>query len=71
MTSYSVEECLATPGFPLSWVVADDRLRVAAVLEDARHGVSAGDVSFRLRRRDGRVVWMSMFLQPVQARDGA
>lgn len=66
LTGYTVDQCLDMPDFPLPLVHQEDRRRVAKALS----GGSGNDLPFRLCRRDGQAVWVSMSWQPTFAADG-
>ncbi len=65
VTGYSVADCHAMADFPLPLVADDDRARMEGHLDAAKAGGSGRDVEFRVRRRDGEVIWVAMSWQPI------
>ncbi|MBM4087987.1 MAG: PAS domain S-box protein [Planctomycetes bacterium] len=65
LTGYSAAECLAMADFPASLVHEEDRARILEAFRDARHGSSGNDLPFRIRRRDGGLVWVAVSWQPI------
>jgi len=53
MTGYSVEDCLATPDYPVSLIHPGDRANIADILSSALAGSSGNDVEFRFRHKTG------------------
>ncbi len=71
ITGYSVEQCLDMPGYPLPLVHEEDRPRVRQALEAALHGESGHDVQFRVRHRNGSIIWIAVSWQPIFSAQGA
>lgn len=65
VTGYGVEECRALPDFPLSLVYGDDVELVRRCHEQGLAGRTGQDQEFRIRRKDGRIVWVGMSWQPI------
>ncbi len=65
LTGYSPADCGRMADFPLALVDDPDRATLAAALDEARAGKSGQDVEFRVRRRDGSLVWAAMSWQPI------
>ncbi|MBN1362524.1 MAG: PAS domain-containing protein [Sedimentisphaerales bacterium] len=64
-TGYSVRDIVAMRDYPQPLVHEDDRERMAKAFRSALNGGSGNDVQFRLRHRDGRVIWAEMSWQPI------
>jgi two-component system, sensor histidine kinase len=71
ITGYSVAECLRLPDYPLDLVYEPDRERVRRVLERASAGESGNHLEFRVRRKDGAVLWAAISFQPLRSSRGA
>jgi len=65
LTGVSVSECLAMPDYPLPIVAEEDRANIAAALATAVNQSSGADIDFRIKSRDGRLLWMSLSWQPM------
>jgi two-component system sensor kinase FixL len=65
MTGYSPTECLAMSDFPALLVYAEDRERTVQAFQGAAQGSSGNDLPFRIRRKDGGVVWVAASWQPM------
>jgi len=70
MTGYRVAECLAMQDYPLPLVHEEDRALIAAVIDRGERGESGNDVAFRIRRKDGRLVWAAVSWQTLFDRAG-
>jgi PAS domain S-box-containing protein len=69
-TGYTVEECMAMPDFPAALIHPEDRPRILGLYQQACAGASGNDVLYRLLRRDGSALWVSMSWQPIFGLDG-
>jgi PAS domain S-box-containing protein len=65
LTGYSIREIIAMQDYPVAIVHEEDRHRMAGVFHSAVEGSTADEVQFRIRRKDGRVVWAEMSWQPI------
>ena len=65
ITGYSVAECMAMPNFPLPIVAQADRESLAQQVREAVDGSSRNDFEFRVRHKDGRLVWVAASWQPI------
>ncbi len=65
VTGYSVRELVAMRDYPDPLVHEDDRERVLKAFRSAVGGSSGNDFHFRLRRKDGDIVWAEMSWQPI------
>jgi len=63
ITGYDVPSALAMKRYPLPIVLAEDRAKLARILEGARAGSAGNDVEFRVRRRDGGIRWAAISWQ--------
>jgi two-component system, sensor histidine kinase len=70
MTGYRVAECLAMQDYPLPLVHEEDRPLIADVIERGERGQSGNDVAFRIRRKDGKVLWAAVSWQTLLDRSG-
>lgn len=66
----NVEEALATPGFPLPFVLEDDRAMARDEMHNALKGTTGTDFEFRMVRRDGTRFWVSANWQPLYDETG-
>lgn len=64
-TGYSPAGCLAMDDYPLRMIAADDRERIAEMLEDAKAGGSCNDLEFQSVHRNGEKRWMAVSWQPM------
>jgi PAS domain S-box-containing protein len=71
ITGHSVTECLAMQDYPLPMVSADDREKVAQVLQPADERRAGENLEFRCVHRNGETRWMSLAWQPMYASDGS
>jgi diguanylate cyclase (GGDEF)-like protein/PAS domain S-box-containing protein len=71
VTGYSARECMAMPDFPLPLVLAQEQALLAGVHEQALVGQSGQDIEFRIRTKDGEVLWMAISWQPIVGESGA
>jgi PAS domain S-box-containing protein len=65
ITGYSVAECMQMPSYPLELVFEPDRAGVREVLTRALASQSGNHFEFRVRRKDGAVVWAAISWQPL------
>jgi len=70
MTGYRVAECLAMTDYPLPLIHEQDRDLIAQVMDRAERGQSGNDVAFRIRRKDGKVLWAAVSWQTLFDRAG-
>jgi PAS domain S-box-containing protein len=72
MTGYSIKECLAMADYPLPLVYKDDREDVAKVVRRfLKDRTSGHNLPFRIRRKDGSIIWAAMSWQPICNAKGA
>lgn len=71
LTGYTPEECLAMADFPMC-LVADEanRERLRNEFARAARGGSGDNFEFQLRRKDGRLRWVTVSWQPIYGRNG-
>ena len=65
IAGYTPVECMAMENFPLSLAVEDDIEQVRVALKAALQGRSGNKFEFRLRRKDGKIIWLVVFWQPI------
>lgn len=70
VTGYSIEECRAMPVFPVPVVYEQDCERIARAFKSALKGSSGKEVEFRIRRKDGTVIWADISWQPIYDEKG-
>lgn len=70
MTGYRVAECLAMEDYPLPLVHEEDRGLIAQVIARGERGQSGNDVAFRIRRKDGELLWAAVSWQTLLDRSG-
>ena len=71
MTGYSVGECMVMPEFPVPIIAEADREAFARQIGEAVQGSSRNDFEFRVRHKDGRLVWVAASWQPIYDSRGA
>jgi len=64
VTGYSPEECLAMADFPVSLAEPGDCYALSQALQAALKG-HGKRFEFRLRHRDGRLLWVAMYSQTI------
>jgi PAS domain S-box-containing protein len=65
ITGYSIKEIMAMSDYPLSVVYEHDRKRIERAFHSALNGSTGNEVQFRIRRKDGKVIWVEMSWQPI------
>ncbi len=65
LTGYQVAECMAMENFPMPMVMAEDQERARKAFLNAVRGGTSESFEFRLRRKDGDRVWVSVSYQPI------
>jgi PAS domain S-box-containing protein len=66
ITGYSMQECRIMPDYPLPIVHEGDREDVGKVIHRfTKERTSGNDLPFRVRRKDGELVWVAMSWQPI------
>ncbi len=71
ITGYSVGECMVMLDFPIPIVAEADREAVARQIGEAVQGSSRNDFEFRVRHKDGHLVWVAASWQPIYDSRGA
>lgn len=71
LTGYTIDECMAMSDFPLPLFVEEDRDRFVGYFAQARQGLSANDVEFRIRCKDGSRRWVAASWQPMYDANGS
>ncbi len=64
ITGYSVEECMGMTDYPGALVVEEDRAMAVAAREKGLKEES-GRMECRVRRKDGKVIWVASSWQPI------
>jgi PAS domain S-box-containing protein len=71
LTGYSVQECMAMPHYPLPLIHEEDREDVGRVIHQfVEERTSGNDLPFRIRRKDGSVIWAAISWQPIYSDKG-
>jgi len=65
VTGYTIEEIMAMQDYPMPLVHEKDRARVARAFRSALNGSSGREFEFRIRRKEGSVIWAEMSWQPI------
>ena len=65
VTGYTVEESMDMPQYPKPIVDERDIPVLESTMEKALAARSGSDVSFRIRRKDGRILWIVISWNPV------
>ncbi|MHC5061775.1 MAG: PAS domain S-box protein [Planctomycetota bacterium] len=65
VTGYSAEELLNMRDYPMGIVYKEDRQMAEKGFKSALAGSTNREVQFRLRRKDGKVIWAEMAWQPI------
>jgi diguanylate cyclase (GGDEF)-like protein/PAS domain S-box-containing protein len=65
LTGYSPAECQAMADFPMQLVFGDDHALVLNCHRLGLSGQTGHDQEFRIRRKDGRIIWVAMSWQPI------
>ncbi len=71
VTGYTVKELISMKDYPEAILHEDDRDRILRAFHSALKGGSGNDVQFRVRRKDGTVVWVEMSWQPIYDESGS
>jgi diguanylate cyclase (GGDEF)-like protein/PAS domain S-box-containing protein len=71
VTGYPPEECMGMTNFPSCLAVQEDTERVYLACNAALQGRSKGEYfEFQLRRKNGHVIWLVVFWQPIYGDSG-
>jgi PAS domain S-box-containing protein len=66
ITGYSVQECMAMENYPHPMVLPADLVSFGRFVASSMVGSGSGnDLPFRLRRKDGAIIWVAMSWQPL------
>ena len=65
ITGYTIKEIMAMRDYPAPLVYEEDRERVGRAFRSALKGSRGNEVQFRLRRKDGQVIWAEVSWQPI------
>ncbi|MHC4244666.1 MAG: PAS domain-containing protein, partial [Planctomycetota bacterium] len=71
ITGYSIEQLKQMTDYPMPLVHEDDRETIAEAFESALTGSSGKALEFRLRRKDGSVIWADISWQPIYDEKGS
>ena len=70
ITGYTVEECMAMPGFPLAIVYSEDAEQMRPVLANVTEATTGNDEMFRIQTKRGAIAWVAASWQPMFGQDG-
>jgi len=70
VTGYSIKELMAMSDYPMSVVYEQDRDRMGRAFRSALQGSTGNDVQFRIKRKDGKIIWAEMSWQPIYDEEG-
>jgi len=70
VTGYSIKEIMAMSDYPGSVVYEQDRERIEKAFHSALNGSTGNEIQFRIRRKDGKVIWVEMSWQPIYDDNG-
>jgi len=70
VTGYSIKELMAMSDYPMSVVYEQDRDRMGRAFRSALQGGTGNDVQFRIKRKDGKIIWAEMSWQPIYDEEG-
>jgi PAS domain S-box-containing protein len=70
ITGYTVEECMKMADYPMPLIHESDRQTMNDILREARKGGVGKDVEFRIRRKDGKVIWVEIAWQGIYDNKG-
>lgn len=70
VSGYTVDECMGMFNFPEPVVYEDDKADMVSVFKSAAEGDSGNDLEFRLRRKDGSIIWASVSWQAIYDKKG-
>jgi len=65
VTGYSIKELMAMPDYPTPVVYEKDQDRMGRAFRSALEGSTGNEVEFRIKRKDGRTIWVAMSWQPI------
>lgn len=70
MTGYSVKECYDNEDFPLILFFDDDLTRMHEMFSRAMNGFTGNDEVFKIRKKDGGMLWGAFSWNPVFKKEG-
>jgi len=65
VTGYNMREIMAMEDYPAPLVYEPDRARMARAFRPALRGSTGHDVTFRLERKDGKIIWAEISWLPI------
>lgn len=65
MTGYTTSDCLQMEDYPLPIVDIEDREKIAQYLASAVDGSSGNDIEFRIRDKQGQLLWAAVSWQTI------
>jgi len=70
VTGYSIDQLMVMQDYPIPLIYEEDRDRIARAFKSAVRGSTGNSVEFRIRRKDGTVIWADMSWQPIYDEKG-
>jgi PAS domain S-box-containing protein len=65
VSGYSIKELMAMSDYPTPLVYREDRDRMGRAFRSALKGGIGNDVQFRIERKEGRIIWVTISWQPI------
>ena len=65
VTGYSIKELMAMSDYPICLIYEEDRDRMGRAFRSALEGSTGNEVEFRLERKDGKIIWVTMSWQTI------
>ncbi|MHC4617690.1 MAG: PAS domain-containing protein [Planctomycetota bacterium] len=65
VSGYTVKEVMAMADYPMPFVHEQDKAKIGRAFKSALRGSTGNDVGFRIRRKDGNIVWAEISWQPI------
>lgn len=65
IAGFTPQECMSMLKFPANLAVEEDADRVFNSIKAALQGGVGGSFEFQLRRKDGQIIWLAVFWQPI------
>ncbi len=71
VTGYSVKELLEIHDYPLPLIYEHDREKVRRAFQSALKGTKGREFQFRIRKKDGSIIWAEASWQPIYDEKGS
>ncbi len=70
ITGYTKEECMQMTEFPSPLVYHPDKKKVMRAFQEALKGKPGENLQFRVKRKDGKIIWCEVNWQPIYDEKG-